>query len=335
MPPSLRPKQNNRLRPYTTSRPSFFPHSQNFAIYGGVFIAGDHQGAWHELSAPEHSANSGLGGSREAEANSYNDIPKQKKISRNFVRSQHNLKRRDEWIFSIGEQKDETVGQSKVIIQTFVGRRARQLWQSTIDYAQRLVNPNLLNIVGTSSEDDRAHYILFDAAQLNDTCSLIAAGLRLGEMETTVFGMRIVYGIASGLDFLAKISPSLSPINVGIESFDVFSDDFGDTVLTFIPHGEQEQTKQRGKRNDPVQLSWLKGNVMHYNVNKDDIALFDSLVTKLFNDANCVIYRDRLDHNDDDDLEVESSNGSQKQCKTDSPQDSRAYPPEVKSIACR
>ncbi|KIK60893.1 hypothetical protein GYMLUDRAFT_261242 [Collybiopsis luxurians FD-317 M1] len=320
--PGRRSKQNNRSRPYTTTRPSFFPHSHNFAIYGGVFIAGDHQG-----------------GSREAGTSSSNDIPK---ISRNFVRSQRNLRRQDEWIFSIGEQKDGKLGRGKVIIQAFVGRRARQLWQSTINYAQLLVHPNLLNIVGTSSDNDKAHYILFDAAQQNNACQLIAAGLRLGERETNVFGTRIVYGIASGLDFLTKINSSLSIANFGIESFDVFSDDNGNTVLAFTPQRLLEQTNQRGEENEPIQPQWVERNTMHLLGNKDGTAVFNYLITKLFSDANHIVYRDKLDRDDDDDdLQVESfTNGSAEQRRTDSvgrisTQESSANPAEMESITCR
>ncbi|KIK60866.1 hypothetical protein GYMLUDRAFT_597290 [Collybiopsis luxurians FD-317 M1] len=252
-----------------TTRPSLFPHSRNVTIHGGVFTAGDYRDRHGEVEASSHST---------------------PKIPRYHFRSQHNLTRRDEWSFSIGEQKGEKTGQGKVIIQTFVGRRARQLWQSTIDYTQRLVNPNLLNIIGTSSEDDEARYILFDAAQQNNACRLIAAGLRQGERETTIFGTRIIYGIASGLDFLGKISPNLSLANFGIENFDVFSDDFGNTALAFTPQRSPELTSQSGEGSSLIQPPWAERNAMHFEDNKECIVVFNSLITKLFNDANHIIY---------------------------------------------
>ncbi|KIK57996.1 hypothetical protein GYMLUDRAFT_98254 [Collybiopsis luxurians FD-317 M1] len=189
MAPHRLPRRNNRPRPYfiqgnstnkdTTSRTSLFAGSRNVKIYGGVFNTGLRPRERHRS---------------EAEADSHG-IPK---IPRHLVRSQDNLRRRDEWIFSFGQAEycEHKGEQNNVIIQTFMGCRARQIWQSTIDYAQRLINPNLLNIVGTSSEESGAHYILFDAAQQKSTNCLIASGLTQGDRETTMFGTQIVYGIA-------------------------------------------------------------------------------------------------------------------------------------------
>ncbi|KIK60864.1 hypothetical protein GYMLUDRAFT_261219 [Collybiopsis luxurians FD-317 M1] len=329
----------DRLKLDTATRPSLFPRSRNVTIYGGVFTAGHHhQGVWREIShlSLVHPTKTCLWRHREAKVSSKN-IPE---IPMHLVRSQYNLRKQDEWTFSIGKAahcgpEDE---QGQVIIQTFVGRRARQLWQSTIDYAQRLVSPNILNIVGTSSGDSEAHYILFGGAQRNNTRRLIASGLRLGERETTMFGTRIVYGIASGLDFLSKINPYLSLANLEIESFDAFSDDLGNTVLAFTPHGEHEEERREG--NGCLQPPWLWRDVvdnLQPEVRRDSVVVFNSLITKLFNDANHIIYKEKLDRSDDD-LQIESSCGGAGRHKSNSTESSSTRDPSTddgETIACR
>ncbi|KIK60851.1 hypothetical protein GYMLUDRAFT_596930 [Collybiopsis luxurians FD-317 M1] len=322
----LSPGTGARVEPNTATRSSLFGGSRNVTIYGGNFKAAGGQG--EEEFAPSR-----------ADPNLSN-IPK---IPRHLVRSQHSLGRRQgKWRFSIGELKDEKMGEGKVIIQTFEGRQARKLWQSTIDYARRLLDPNFLNIVGTSSEDDRVPYILFDAAHQNSTCHLIACGLRQGEREITMFGTRIVYGIASGLYTLSQTGPRFSLANFGSENFDLFSDDVGNTVLAFTPHGEQ--CEQRCKVIDlTIHPPWVEGDAVPFEVKKDGIGVFNSLITKVFNDANHIIYREKLDRNDDDDLQFDSSylNASTKQQRTDpsaertSARDAIFGPDQIKDIACR
>ncbi|KIK60347.1 hypothetical protein GYMLUDRAFT_43644 [Collybiopsis luxurians FD-317 M1] len=171
------PTQSNMI----ISGPSLFAHSRNIVINGGNFTAGNCCGGHPEV-------NFGV-----------RNLPE---IPRYQVRTQDIIGTRDQWTFSVGEAdaRGRKSGQAQVIIQTFEGPRAREDWLTTIRYAQRLVNPHVLEIVGISptsvNVDYDPHYILFDGGYRSNTHRLLALGLRQGEKEITMLGLRIVYGIA-------------------------------------------------------------------------------------------------------------------------------------------
>ncbi|KIK61053.1 hypothetical protein GYMLUDRAFT_243735 [Collybiopsis luxurians FD-317 M1] len=305
----IRPR-NDGPNPNSISGPSLFAHSRNVKIYGGNFITGDnghHKRADAFDNIPEVRSHLVK---RSVDLTNWNNA----KIPRFQLRLLDTVSTRNEWTFSVGEASDRDsngrkLGKTEVIIQTFEGPRAKEHWQMTVRSAQRLVNPHLLHIIGISPRsvhvDDDPHYILFDGGYRRNTRRLIASGLRQGERETALVGSQIVYGIASGLDYLSKMISNLSLV----ESFDVFSDDLGKTVLAFTPHNEQMER-------------WRQNNEFHYTpwqeqrdlgdvnpeLRKDDTAICNSLISKLFNDANHIIYREKLDRSSIDDLEISYSN---------------------------
>ncbi|KAF5356646.1 hypothetical protein D9757_012860 [Collybiopsis confluens] len=181
-------------------------------------------------------------------------------------------------------------------------------------------NPHFLSIIAkspsTGDPEDDAHYILFDGSSRRSTRRLIAMGLRQGEDETTKIGLQVVYGIASGLHSLSTISLKISLSDFELESFDVFSAEDGTTMLAFTPYTERyEQPADDDESGGFVQAPWTKRPNEHRypsSGGKDvsttgTITVFNSLISKLFNDANHIIYREKLDRCDDYDLQAEGS----------------------------
>ncbi|KAJ4487239.1 hypothetical protein C8J55DRAFT_324741 [Lentinula edodes] len=132
-----------------------------------------------------------------------------------------------------------------------------------------------------------------------DTRRLIASMLRKGERETTALGLRTVLGIASGLDYLTNVRPSFSIDNVGFEHFDVFSDDRGCIKLSFTPDCPESAITDSGTTSTNSKM-----------LSRTTSSILDSLITKIFNDANHIIYREKLDrHNgSSQDQDVEDEN---------------------------
>ncbi|KAE9406034.1 hypothetical protein BT96DRAFT_988007 [Gymnopus androsaceus JB14] len=132
-----------------------------------------------------------------------------------------------------------------VVVQVFEGPKAKQTWQKTLKYSRCLMNAHFLDIVGVSPSSDCSsdpYYIVFDGTSSRSTHRLIASTLR-GDKEATVIGLRAVYGITLGFDYISKTINPLSKLR--IDEFDVFSDDFGHTQLTFTPNALGSSTLNR------------------------------------------------------------------------------------------
>ncbi|KAJ3877737.1 hypothetical protein F5051DRAFT_490647 [Lentinula edodes] len=153
-----------------------------------------------------------------------------------------------------------------VLVQIFEGPDARLV---TLEQDS---NPHLLKIIGISpSLDEDLHYIVFDGSYKRDTSQLIASLLREGNTrEIMVVGSQIVYGIAI---------TSLKQLQ---QDFDIFSDDLGKTVVSFSPGKNQEERKDNNAS-----------------------IICNSLMSKLFHDANYILYREKLSRFEDD-LQVEA-----------------------------
>ncbi|KAH7875518.1 uncharacterized protein C8R40DRAFT_1170615 [Lentinula edodes] len=228
------------------------------------------------------------------------------KVPRHYIRTGEVVRAKKGWRFNSATNrsargKKKKSSRTDILIQTFEGPKAKQRWERTLRFARHLVNAHFLDIVGTSptsASQAEPHYIVFDGVAKRDTRRLIASMLRKGERETTAQGLRTIQGIASGLDYLTNVRPSFSIDNVGFEHFDVFSDDRGCIKLSFTPDCPESAiadawtTPTSSKALSPTTSSIL-----------------DSLITKIFNDANHIIYREKLDrHNgssQDQDVEDE------------------------------
>ncbi|KAF8829363.1 hypothetical protein HHX47_DHR3000712 [Lentinula edodes] len=227
-------------------------------------------------------------------------------VPRHYIRTGEVVRAKKGWRFNSATNrsargKKKKSSRTDILIQTFEGPKAKQRWERTLRFARHLVNAHFLDIVGTSptsASQAEPHYIVFDGVAKRDTRRLIASMLRKGERETTALGLRTIQGIASGLDYLTNVRPSFSIDNVGFEHFDVFSDDRGCIKLSFTPDCPESAiadawtTPTSSKALSPTTSSIL-----------------DSLITKIFNDANHIIYREKLDrHNgssQDQDVEDE------------------------------
>ncbi|KAF9065704.1 hypothetical protein BDP27DRAFT_1450093 [Rhodocollybia butyracea] len=142
-------------------------------------------------------------------------------------------------------------------------------------------NGHHLNIIGISpfsNSDTEAdvRYIVYERAHRRDTRCLLAAALVTGEKETSAVGLRTVYGIASALAHLFKSRVSAVILLIGCcQNFDTFSDDSGHTVVCFTPNIVDTDTR-------------LKRHT-------DEITLCNSLIKKIFTEANHTIWRENFD----------------------------------------
>ncbi|KAJ3780368.1 hypothetical protein GGU10DRAFT_437883 [Lentinula aff. detonsa] len=133
-----------------------------------------------------------------------------------------------------------------------------------------------------------------------------------------MLGSQIVYGIASGLDYLVKVFPTLG---IKLEHFDVFSDAQGNTVLSFTPditalegggiwEGYREKSAHYAPRRKDGSTAegCFRVTMLDSRIQKDvnrDVDLCNSLISKvIFNDANYIVYGEKL-HRQDDALQVQ------------------------------
>ncbi|KAJ4476885.1 hypothetical protein C8J55DRAFT_606646 [Lentinula edodes] len=204
------------------------------------------------------------------------DIPK------NALTLQENIKFREGARFHSAIASYKVSKVKAVMVQIFEGPDARLLWNKTVQSSNHLLNPHLLKIIGISpSLDEDLHYIVFDGSYKRDTSQLIASLLREGNTrEIMVVGSQIVYGIASGIDYISQATSA----SMRVQDFDIFSDDLGKTVVSFSPGKNQEERKDNNAS-----------------------IICNSLMSKLFHDANHILYRDFIQLSRfEDDLQVEA-----------------------------
>ncbi|KAJ3889749.1 hypothetical protein GG344DRAFT_78515 [Lentinula edodes] len=216
---------------------------------------------------------------------------------------------------------------SEVMIQVFEGPHSQELWEQTVDLASNLVNAHLQNLIGSSpdepSDKPQKHpcYLVFDGRGCRNTHHLLASLLRAGAMQTTLVGMHMVHGIASGLDYLFQQENSLKERYLKIwqnsrdvlaNDFTLFSNDLGHTTIAFTPEFETQC-------NDPVCETQIKKQEIELGLedNSNDLEtlgeyLCATLIQRAFHDANKLIYmdapkRDYMPWNDLDDIMINQS----------------------------
>ncbi|KAE9410246.1 hypothetical protein BT96DRAFT_1011822 [Gymnopus androsaceus JB14] len=238
----------------TFSESSFFANSQNFTINGGQFYA---------FAGSRHGQNR----STYVTFNTFRVIPMRKLYMLSVISIREGSR------FNTATRK-----KSEVLVQVFEGPKAEQMWRKTLQLSRRLVNAHVLNIVGISSTfaaSSDPHYIVFDgmgSRNTRNTRHFMASMLRKGARETTTVGMRVVYGIASALDYISKAVMPLADLNK--DELEVFSDDTGHTRLAFAPdNSDFAATNPRS--------IWAP----------TDAGICDSLIKKIFNDANRAVHR--------------------------------------------
>ncbi|KAF9065707.1 hypothetical protein BDP27DRAFT_1424578 [Rhodocollybia butyracea] len=211
---------------------------------------------------------------RDSDTSSVSVYPRHKLRNWGVVRTRKN------WTFNSAVAEKEGSGESvPVFVQTFEGRGAKQLFADTLEFSRGLVNGHHLNVIGispNSTTEADSHYIVYERAHSRDSRRLLAAALMKGEKETTIMGLRTVYGITSALAYLSKVASSISLAQIEAENFDAFSDDSGRTMLCFTPN--------------IVNTDMIK----HPNglPNRNDLDLCNSLIGKIFTEANHTIWSD-------------------------------------------
>ncbi|KIK66755.1 hypothetical protein GYMLUDRAFT_37885 [Collybiopsis luxurians FD-317 M1] len=173
---------------------------------------------------------------------------------------------------------------STVIVQEFEGSTGKLQWENTLRCAPHSLNPHILDIVGISppslSNHDNPRYIVFQGARRLNPRRLIASMLVERDRERLAgVGSQVVYSIASALDYLSNASTALRLADIGIENFDVFSDENGSSTVRFTPN-------PAGLTPQETEMS--------------DVGVCNSFMTKLFSDANYILHREKLDRTDHD-----------------------------------
>ncbi|KAJ3785677.1 hypothetical protein GGU10DRAFT_191830 [Lentinula aff. detonsa] len=142
-----------------------------------------------------------------------------------------------------GSQSSST----EVIIQSFEGPRAKQLWQET-----------------------SPRYLVFDGDCRRDTRLLLASLIYKEDQEITMRGTQVVHAITSALEYLSRNFPGR---DIKPEHFNVFSDDQGKTVLSFTPDITALEGGGIGRRETS------RGNVSRYV--DPNFGLCNSLISKV------------------------------------------------------
>ncbi|KAJ4475653.1 hypothetical protein J3R30DRAFT_578607 [Lentinula aciculospora] len=294
------------------SGPSLFPVSTSTIINGGIFkVYGDSKKK--QKLGSRHSQEKRI---------------RVKVIPRHQIHFQREVRKCRGSRFSSAMRKG-----SEVIVQTFEGTYSHELWEQTLDFASSLVNAHLLNLIGSSSDKcleeisdephKDPHYLVFDGRSCRNTHHLLASLLRSGSMQTTLVGMHMVNGIASGLDYLLQQHSSFkkrylemwcnSHNSIG-NDFTLFSNDLGHTTIAFTPEPSPKFSHSGRKESETPDMD----EEMDHN-RKDPETLGEHLCATLiqmtFDDANRLIYmdepkRDYMPWNDLDDLMANPSSST-------------------------
>ncbi|KIK56583.1 hypothetical protein GYMLUDRAFT_247624 [Collybiopsis luxurians FD-317 M1] len=182
---------------------------------------------------------------------------------------------------------------SDVIVQEFEGSTRKQQLEETLHWIPHSLNPYLLQPVGTSPpsiSDRNPHYIVYKGVYKLNPRRLIASLLAERDRERLAsVGSQVVYGIASALDYLSNATTALRLADIGIQNFDIFSDENGRSVVCFT--SEPADTERR-------------------DAEMNNVVVCNTFITKLFSDANHILHREKLDRINDDVVDAADSRGS-------------------------
>ncbi|KIK66760.1 hypothetical protein GYMLUDRAFT_37892 [Collybiopsis luxurians FD-317 M1] len=189
---------------------------------------------------------------------------------------------------------------SNVVVQEFEGSSRKQQWERTLRWTPHSLNPHLLRLVGISPpsiSDQGPCYVVYKGARSMNPRHLIASLLGKSDRERLAgVGCQVVYGVVSALDYLSKTTTILRLADIGFENFEVFSDEDGSSTVCFTPA--------------PAGIGPTETDMC-------DIAVCDSLIGKLFSDANHILHREKLNRFDQDvvhdtvEVDNHASSGSQ------------------------
>ncbi|THU79117.1 hypothetical protein K435DRAFT_875881, partial [Dendrothele bispora CBS 962.96] len=158
-----------------------------------------------------------------------------------------------------------------VVMKVFHGPRANALLRETLVFSRRFLHPHILRPVGISSPTSDVPFIVFDGACKISIQNRIASALSDNLQPSIQLGIRIVSGLATGLDYLfssCEVPPDFSFFK-GLELY-ITGDD--NIKISFGPFNPEVD---RGKAGEDERLK-----------------IFNDLCSEVFKQANHLLYQD-------------------------------------------
>ncbi|KAF5351287.1 hypothetical protein D9758_007996 [Tetrapyrgos nigripes] len=155
-----------------------------------------------------------------------------------------------------------------VLVKVFHGSRAKEHHKAAVAFSEGLLHPSMLRMTACSSFASQSPFIVYgDDCERGPVDYCVASALTEGIPRILQLGFQLVGGLSAGLDYLSTVV-GVSLGAIGKENFEVY-----------ITKGDQVK----------VGL----GSCKFESGSKDAVAdweLFNDLCTKLFEDANRLLY---------------------------------------------
>ncbi|KAJ7172890.1 hypothetical protein C8R43DRAFT_675942 [Mycena crocata] len=163
-----------------------------------------------------------------------------------------------------------------VIVKVFnSGPRARDLLESTIALAQRLMHPNVLRITGVSAPASINHFIAYEDVHWKNAEGPLAAALKQDLIRSISLGFKMISGLSSGINHLGVHGISVRSLTV--ENCHVFVD-ISDRFL--ICSDPETYVEEEGQDNNDS--SW---------------DIFNALCEKVLRRANGILHNENINRN--------------------------------------
>ncbi|KAF5352061.1 hypothetical protein D9758_009399 [Tetrapyrgos nigripes] len=164
-----------------------------------------------------------------------------------------------------------------VLVKVFHGPRAKEHQKAAISFNERLLHPSMLRMMACSPSSSQAPFIIFDdECERGSVDYCVASALTDGLPRSVMLGFQLIGGLSAGLDYLSTvIDVPLS--TVGRDNYEVY-----------ITNGNQVK----------IGLGCYKTGRHGEDGSEADWVLFNDLCSKLFNDANRLLYKEDIDRNE-------------------------------------
>ncbi|KAK0493404.1 hypothetical protein EDD18DRAFT_1464901 [Armillaria luteobubalina] len=165
-----------------------------------------------------------------------------------------------------------------VVMKVFKGSNARLNWQKSNAFDRTVANPHIPRLIAISSVDDPVHFSVYDFYAAVSLENFILSSVRQGLRETFECGVKLVYGISTGLDHLSEQGVSLADINA--DEVHIFWDTNGRAIVTM----------DSDLLNKPRVISPFTGDTVSRS-----LAVLDSVLSRIFRRITHFLYEDNLD----------------------------------------
>ncbi|PPR01453.1 hypothetical protein CVT26_015086 [Gymnopilus dilepis] len=119
-----------------------------------------------------------------------------------------------------------------VAMKVYQGRRARERAMIAAEFSQKIMHPNIPQMIGVSPRNSGLSFLVFDGDYECVADHILEHALRSGLDQSLTFGLRTVVGLSSALDYLNDMDYPLG--SVGLDHFVVLSCR-GNIVVHFEP----------------------------------------------------------------------------------------------------